>query len=86
LKIKLFLLSRKFYPTENAVTSLSIGFEYPNERSGVFELIEDINKTYGFNIGILSFGDILKLFYNKRINSVEIDLNSIFYLNGKYDD
>lgn len=86
LENKIVLLSRSFYPTQNDVTSLAIGFQYPNDRSGVYELIEDINKTYGFKIGIIDFTDLLKLFYIKCEKGVSPDLEKIYYLNGKLND
>lgn len=86
LENKIVLLSRGFYPTQDEVTSLAIGFQYPNDRSGVYELIEDINKTYGFKIGIIDFTDLLKLFYNKCEKGDSPDLEKIYYLNGKLND
>jgi hypothetical protein len=83
LENKIVLLSRGFYPTKEDVTSLAIGFQYPNERSGVYELIDDINKTYGFIIGIIDFSDLLKMFYSKCIDGISPDLEKIYYLNGR---
>lgn len=84
LENKIVLLSRSFFPTEKNITSLSVAFEYPNDRSGVYELINDIHNTYGFNIGMISFIDLLQLFYEKRIEGKEIDLNRIKFLKGQF--
>ena len=78
-------MSRAFYPTDGEITSLAIGFQYPNTRSGVFELLDDIKKTYGFNIGIIDFSDLLGLYYKSEKLAEEIDLESIYYLHGKYN-
>ena len=86
LENKIVLLSRKFYPTEKEVTSLAIGFNYPNDRSGVNEAINDIYETFNISIGIISFKTLLKLFYEKRVNNKRIDLESIYYLKGRLDD
>jgi hypothetical protein len=85
LENKIILLSRAFFPTEQDVTSLAIGFQYPNDRSGVFETLEDFKNTFGFNIGIIDFGDLLGLYYKKVKLGEEIDLETIYYLDGMYD-
>ncbi len=81
LENKIVLTSRKFYPTENNVTSLAIGYEYPNDRSGVSEIIEDMYNTFGFVIGAIDLGNLLKLYYRKK-NGEVIDLDKIYYLKG----
>jgi hypothetical protein len=80
------LLSRKFYVTEKDVTSLAIGYDYPNDRSGVYEAIDDIFETFNIKVGIISFSTLLKMFYKKRIEKVDIDLELIYYLKGRLDD
>lgn len=86
LENKIVLLSRKFYSTEKDVTSLAIGYNYPNDRSGVYELIDDIFETFKIKVGIISFSTLLKIFYGKRIDSKQLDLDVIFYLKGRLDD
>lgn len=86
LENKIVLLSRKFYSTEKDVTSLAIGYHYPNDRSGVYEAIDDIFETFNIKVGIISFSTLLKMFYRKRIEKVDIDLELIYYLKGRLDD
>jgi hypothetical protein len=86
LENKIVLLSRKFYVTEKDVTSLAIGYDYPNDRSGVYEAIDDIFETFNIKVGIISFSTLLKMFYKKRIEKVDIDLELIYYLKGRLDD
>tara|TARA_B110000037_G_scaffold222288_1_gene296523 strand:- start:2132 stop:2719 length:588 start_codon:yes stop_codon:yes gene_type:complete len=86
LENKIVLLSRKFYPTQKEVSSLAIGFEYPNDRSGVYEAIDDIYETFNISVGIISFGSLLRLFFEKTVNKKEIDLEEIYYLKGIYND
>lgn len=86
LENKIVLLSRKFYSTENEVTSLAIGYEYPNERSGVYQTIEDIFCTFNLKVGIISFSTLLRLFFEKKINQKEINLETIYYLKGRLND
>ena len=86
LENKIVLLSRKFYSTEKEVTSLAIGYDYPNDRSGVYEAIDDIFDTFNIKVGIISFSALLKMFYRKRIEKIDIDLEVIYYLKGRIDD
>lgn len=86
LENKIVLLSRKFYPTESDVTTLAIGYDYPNERSGVYEAIDDIFETFNIKIGIISFSSLLKIFYSKKKHNSSIDLELIYYLKGRFND
>jgi hypothetical protein len=61
LENKLVLLSRKGYPTTQESTSLVIGFNPPNERSEVHELVSDIYKAFGIKLGVIDFRSLLKL-------------------------
>ena len=83
LENKIILLSRGFYDSDKETTSLSIGYIYPNERSGVYELIRDIKKSFGFNIGIIDIETILEMRWKVEIQKTKIDLSSIYNLNGK---
>lgn len=53
---KVVLLSRfsDTFPCKANDTSIVVGYNLPNARSEVHELIHDVRKVYGFNIGILS--------------------------------
>jgi len=86
LENKIVLLSRKFYATDKDVTSLAIGYEYPNDRSGVYEAIDDIFDTFNIKVGIISFSSLLRMFYKKKINKEVINLEKIYYLKGRIDD
>ncbi|MEO2063245.1 MAG: hypothetical protein ABGW97_09705 [Christiangramia sp.] len=86
LENKIVLLSRKFYPTTIDTTSLAIAYDYPNERSGVYELIDDIYNTYQLKIGVISFTSLLALFYKVNIEGKKIDLEEIYSLKGIWND
>lgn len=77
LENKVILLSRNSYPNIRNTTSLVVGYLLPNNRSEVTGLINDINKTYNINIGIIDlksllFLTILKIKYRKIITSNQI--------------
>jgi len=78
LENKIVLLSRKPYKTKNNTTSLSLALKYPNIRSDIYELIDDIYSSYNINIGILSLIDIYKIIINKD------KLKNIKKLRGNY--
>jgi len=86
LENKIVLLSRTFYPTTKETSSLSIGYTYPSDRSTVDELISMIFDTYDFNIGTISLGDLLLIFYEKAIEKITFDLNRIYNLKGRLYD
>lgn len=61
LENKIILLARKAYKTRAETTSLVIGFNPPNERSEVHELLEDIHRAFGVNIAVMDFRTLLHL-------------------------
>lgn len=85
LENKIVLLSRKFYSTEKDISSLAIGYNYPNDRSDVYESIDDIFETFSIKVGIISFSTLLKMFYRKRTDTKNIDLELIYNLKGRLD-
>lgn len=82
---KVVILSRQFYATTYDTTSLSIAFEYPPERSDVYELIDDIKNAYGFNIGIIDINDLLCLVYDVEEEHYQIDFDYFNTFCGKFD-
>jgi hypothetical protein len=68
LENKIILLSRKGNPTRPSTTSLVVGFNPPNERSEVHELIDDIHHAFHVNVGIIDFRTLLMLAL-KRVHS-----------------
>jgi hypothetical protein len=61
LENKVILLSRAGHPVDQESTSLVVGFNRPNERSEVHELVENIFTTFGIRIGILDFYSLVTL-------------------------
>lgn len=70
LENKVILLSRKFYSTKHETSSLVIGYELPNDRSDVCLMVNDIYNTFGFNIGIIDFRNLLLMSLKKLINNL----------------
>ena len=61
LENKVVLLSRKSYPNQVGTISLAIGYLPPKNRSEVLGLVNDINKTYQINIGVLDLQVMLRI-------------------------
>ena len=84
LENKIVLLSRKSFKTTNETSSLSIGYYYPESRSGVAELVEDIYKTYKISIGYIDTYNLLSIHWDKLFSNKQVDLNTIRNLKGAY--
>ena len=81
---KIILLSRQFYPTNPETTSLVVGYLYPEDRSGVYELIDDVKKTYGFNIGIVTLNDLIISLWENDFETKVFNKSRLTNLKGKY--
>lgn len=58
---KIVLLARKQFATSTDTTSLVVGFNPPNDRSEVFDLVKDIKKAFGITIGVIDFRSLVML-------------------------
>ena len=83
LENKIVLDERKFFQSTVGDSSLVVGFSYPTQRSGVQELIYDISKTYGINIGIISIEDLYIQVLQLHLNGKLFDRNVLTTLYGK---
>ena len=77
--------AREQYKTDNETTSLAIGYNLPNMRSEVFELIEDIHNSFNFNICVLSFTDLLVMAVSVINSGKEISIQHFRTLKGVYN-
>lgn len=69
-------------PRLGAASSLVVGFEYPPDRSGVLELIEDINYTFAIRIGLISLRSLYEIFLSVSLDGMEFDRAKIANLKG----
>jgi hypothetical protein len=58
---KIVLLARKQFKTSGDTTSLVVGFNPPNDRSEVFDLVKDIKKAFGITIGVIDFRSLVMM-------------------------
>lgn len=79
---KVVLLSRKSYPTDRETTSLVVGFNPPNDRSEVHELIEDIRRAFDVRIGVIDFKSLLFLAVQSVYSGRKISFHDFHLLQG----
>ena len=83
LENKVILLSRKIYGgAELDTSSLLVGYNPPNNRAEVNEIIADIKTVYEINIGVIDFKTLLKMVALKIQQGLVPDLNEIRTLVG----
>lgn len=69
LENKVILTSRNIYEGAAAdTTSLVVGYMPPRDRAEVAELIQDIKKVYGINVGVIDFLTLLGLVAKKLVD------------------
>ena len=82
LENKVVLLARKRYPVKRDDTSLVVGYEPPNDRSEVHELIDDIEKVFNLRVGVVDFRSLLTLVLEVVASGKQIQLTSFKQLKG----
>ncbi len=82
LENKIILLSRKNYPTDKDTTSLVIGFNPPNDRSEVHELIENIWNAFGVRVGVIDFRSLLTMAIHAEKNGKKLSIKDFNLLLG----
>jgi hypothetical protein len=82
LENKIILLSRKFYETDLLTTTLVIGYDQPNERSEVNDLIDYFYNSYKINIGYIDTKTLLEIRWNVQVEKNKFDLDKIYNLKG----
>lgn len=82
---KVILLSRKQFATSLPITTLAVGFNPPNERSEVRELIGDIHRAYGFNVGVLDIRSLAALALAAARSGGSLELKGFSNMRGVAD-
>lgn len=82
LENKIIFLSRKSYPTDRECTSLVVGFNPPNQRSEVHELIEDIWHAFGVRIGVIDFHSLVTMAVKAVSSGNKIHIKDFSLLRG----
>lgn len=82
LENKIVLLSRESYPTDRETTSLVVGFNPPNDRSEVHDLVVDIYNTFNIRVGVIDFKSLLILAINTVFSGRQIRMSDFYQLQG----
>jgi hypothetical protein len=82
LENKVVLLARKRFPVKRGDTSLVVGYEPPNDRSEVHELIDDIDKAFSLRVGVVDFRSLLTLVVEVVASGKQVQLTSFKQLKG----
>lgn len=82
---KVILLSRRQFPTTPPATTLAVGFNPPNERSEVRELIGDVHRAYGFNVGVLDIRSLAALALAAARSGGRLELKGFTNMRGVAD-
>ncbi len=82
---KVILLSRKQFSTDLPTTTLAVGFNPPNERSEVRELIGDVHRAYGFNVGVLDIRSLAALALAAARSGGRLELEGFSNMRGVAD-
>lgn len=87
LENKIIMLSRdqERYPTNISISSLAVGYNLPNDRSDIQNMIEAIRDTYGIKIGVIGFKSLIILAILSLMDKKTIDKNQIFGMEGIVD-
>lgn len=80
---KIVMTARNMFPTRTETTTLAVGYLYPNARSDVDELIDDIAAVYNINVGIVSLEILLILAWNHHVRGDTASVDKLKLLKGR---
>jgi len=82
LENKVVLLSRQSYPTDPETTTMVVGFNPPNDRSEVHELVEDIRRAFNIRVGVIDFRSLALLAAHTVKSGKELRISDFHKLQG----
>jgi hypothetical protein len=82
LENKVVLLARGGLETRREMTSLIVGYQIPNERGDMSSLIDDIDKAFGFKIGVIDLATLALLALTAIVERVTIEAAQLGHLRG----
>lgn len=82
LENKIVLLSRKTFNTTKETTSLAIGYNMPNDRAEVKNLIKYFKITYGISIAVIGLKTLLFLAVSIINNRLTFETDKLYNLEG----
>ena len=82
LENKVILLSRGSLKTRRELTSLVVGYQLPNERGEMSNLLDDVFTAYGLRLGVIDFTSLAHLAARCTAEGVTIDSDQLSHLRG----
>ena len=82
LENKIVLLARGSLETTFDITSLVVGYQFPNERGDMLTIIDDIYKAFGIKIGVIDLKTLTSLAIYSVTENRTIKLNQVRNLRG----
>lgn len=82
LENKVVLTARNILPAEIEYTSLVVGYNFPNDRSEVSSLINDIFVAYGITIGVMDLRSLLEIAAKQILRGEEHNREQLMRLYG----
>ena len=82
LENKIVLLSRGTYITTTECPSYAVGYFLPNERAEVYDLIENIRKTFDYKIAVFDIATLIRITVNIILQEKGINKDILFELEG----
>ena len=79
---KVILLARGGLDTNRDLTSLIVGYQFPNDRGDMATLIDDVDAAFGIRIGVVDLQALGLLAIRSVTESVSIEENQFAYLKG----
>ena len=74
---KIILQSRQTIINKRDSNSLAIGFELPNDRAEVNELIDDINTTYDIKVSVIGIDYLLNMAIECISSGKKLEFNEL---------
>lgn len=82
LENKLVISRLAGMPSLSDTSTLIVGYRYPPDRSGVDELIDDIEDAFGIRIGLISLRRLYEVFLEVTLDGVPFDRARLESLKG----
>lgn len=82
LENKIVLLSRKMYPCKRDHASLVVGYNAPNPRSEVHEVVANIHQVYDIRVAVLDLHNLARLAFDAIVAGRKVDVTPLLTATG----
>lgn len=82
LENKLFTARQSQAYELNSLSSYAVGFNYPPDRTGILELVEDVYSAFGVSIALISMPKLLELAAQNTFGRDEVNAEQLWFAKG----